>query len=103
MSRPTPGFSLKDLSAFLRARDTSQPLCQQVRASAQQLLEDVDRQIEDLLTTRTNMRRTRKEWDARLKAIRPGAPARLLDVLPSVEHSSRRSAARLTTLRTRRR
>jgi DNA-binding transcriptional MerR regulator len=96
------GFSLKDLTSFLQARDTSQPPCQQVRASAQRLLDDVDRQIADLVTARANMRRTLKDWDARLRAIRPGAPARLLDVLPTVEHSSRRSATRMTALRKRR-
>ncbi len=87
------GFTLKELAAFLQARDTNSPPCRQVRSAAQQLLDDVDRQIADLVATRTHMRRTLREWDQRLGAVKPGAPARLLDALPTAPPAARPSSS----------
>jgi DNA-binding transcriptional MerR regulator len=96
------GFSLKDLAGFLLARDTSRPPCQQVRASAQQLLADVERQIRNLMTTRASMRRTLREWDVRLQATRPGAPARLLEAVPALPREPGSRSSRMMALRRRR-
>lgn len=75
------GFTLKELSVFLAARDTITPPCRQVRRRAEELLADVDQQIRDLNATRRRMRRTLREWDDTLSATPAGQPARLLDAL----------------------
>ena len=36
------GFSVKQIARFLRARETGKPPCQEVRAAAGKLLEDMD-------------------------------------------------------------
>jgi hypothetical protein len=50
-----------------------------VRDTAERLLEDVERQIEQLTASRDAMRRTLAAWDARLAATPNGTPARLLE------------------------
>jgi MerR family mercuric resistance operon transcriptional regulator len=75
------GFPLKELAGFVKARDKGQPPCRGVRAAGQRLLDDIDRQIEDLRRARDDMRRTLASWDARLAATPPGQPARLLESL----------------------
>jgi DNA-binding transcriptional MerR regulator len=76
------GFSLRELTTFLRARDMGAPPCRAVRAAAQQIMERVEAQIAELMDTRTWMRTTLDEWDRRLARTRPGAPAHLLEDLP---------------------
>lgn len=76
------GFSLKELATFLKARDKGTPPCRAVRTAAEQLLTRVEQQLKDLAKTRTVMRKTLREWDVRLSATPPNAPARLLEALP---------------------
>jgi DNA-binding transcriptional MerR regulator len=73
------GFSLKQIAAFLRARESGQPPCREVRAAAGRLLDEMDRQIASMTDARAAIRATLEQWDARLAATRPGAAARLLD------------------------
>jgi len=75
------GFSLGELAAFLRVRDSGGTPCRDVRAAAARILEAVDRQIRDLGAARARMRRTLHDWDAALAAAPPGRPAHLLERL----------------------
>ena len=77
------GFSLREISGFLRVRDTGGKPCYQVRAAARQILERVDRQIAELTATRETMRETLQTWDQRLATTPADRPARLLDGLAS--------------------
>jgi DNA-binding transcriptional MerR regulator len=75
------GFSIKQLAAFLRARDAGRPPCRDVRTAAERLLADVDRRIDELTAARRAMQETLAEWDRRLAATPDGMPARLLETL----------------------
>ena len=75
------GFSIKQLAAFLRARDAGRPPCRDVRAAAERLLADVDRRIDELTAARSTMKKTLADWDRRLAATPSGTPARLLETL----------------------
>jgi DNA-binding transcriptional MerR regulator len=76
------GFPLKELAGFLRARERGQPPCRSVKAAADRLLLDMDRQIAELVKTRAEMARTLADWERRLAQTPEGAPAHLLDSLP---------------------
>jgi len=75
------GFSLGELAAFLRVRDSGGTPCRDVRAAAQRILDAVDRQIRELAAARARMRRTLQDWDAALAATPPGSRAHLLERL----------------------
>lgn len=77
------GFSVKQVAAFLRARDAGRPPCATVRAAGDRLLADLDRRIADLTATRAELASTLNEWDARLASTPPGTPARLLEAIGS--------------------
>jgi len=98
------GFTLKQIGAFLRARDGGRPPCRDVRAAAAQIVEDMDRRIADMLASRAAIVEMLAEWDGRLAATPPGSPALLLErTLPSASPAERvraiprRSARRPTT------
>ncbi|HZR24293.1 MAG TPA: heavy metal-responsive transcriptional regulator [Vicinamibacterales bacterium] len=75
------GFPLRDLIQFLAVRERGGKPCHDVRAAAQRMLEQVDRDIDRLRTKRAHMRRTLAVWDRQLAATPPHAPARLLETL----------------------
>jgi len=75
------GFSLGQLAAFLRVRDAGGRPCHDVRAAAERILDAVDRQIRELVTARTRMRRTLRDWDVALATTPPNTPAHLLERL----------------------
>ena len=75
------GFSLRQIAGFLRARDTGGKPCHDVRAAAQRMLEAVDRQIAELVSTRKQMHRTLKAWDEKLEGTPAGQRAHLLEGL----------------------
>jgi len=75
------GFPLKELAGFLKSREKGQLPCRSVRAAGDRLLANLDRQIAELTTARNDMLRTLTDWDRRLAATPPGAPARLLESL----------------------
>jgi DNA-binding transcriptional MerR regulator len=78
------GFPLKDLAAFLRARERGQPPCHAVKAAGDRLLSEMDRRLAELSSARNDLARTLVDWDRRLTSTRPGAPARLLESLGDV-------------------
>ena len=73
------GFSVKQVSGFLKSRESGRPPCRQVRAAAARILERIDQQIADLTAARADVHRTLATWDQRLEATPPGTAARLLD------------------------
>jgi DNA-binding transcriptional MerR regulator len=75
------GFSLKQVTTFLHARDSGRAPCRQVRAAADRILAHVDQQIKDLKAARRAIRETLMEWDQRLSRTTAGEPARLLEAL----------------------
>jgi len=75
------GFSLRQLSTFLRARQDGRAPCRQVRAAGAQILEGLDQQITTLLSTRQAVQRMLDDWDDRLARTSSNEPARLLDAI----------------------
>ena len=92
------GFTLKQIAIFLRSRRAGRPPCGDVRAAAERMLAEMDRQIVELTEARGAVRRTLTEWDGRLAVTPPGARAGLLDALtpasPSATPPSRRRLKR---------
>lgn len=75
------GFSLRQLSTFLRVRQAGGAPCHDVRAAAAHILEAVDRQLTDLTEARKAIQTMLNEWDARLANAASSQPAHLLDSL----------------------
>ena len=77
------GFSLAAIHGFLRVREAGGKPCHEVRAAAQRMLEAMDTQIAELLSTRTQMRQTLRDWDRTLERTPAGRQAHLLEQLTS--------------------
>jgi DNA-binding transcriptional MerR regulator len=75
------GFSLDELSKFLKVRDRGGAPCHEVRALAAKKLEDLDARIRDLQQLRNDLRVLLAEWDARLESVKDGGRALLLESL----------------------
>ena len=75
------GFSLVEITKFLRVRDAGGKPCHDVRARAEGIRDAVDRQIKELLAVRRNMRQTLREWDGMLASTPSDRPADLLEAL----------------------
>ena len=75
------GFSLREIAAFLRVRDTGGAPCRAVRAAGERLLATIDQQIVDLTARRDEMRDTLLKWDRTLEHTPAGTPGRLLERL----------------------
>ena len=58
------GFSLPELATILRMRDRREAPCHRVRAIAEDKLQEVNQQINDLLGMRDQLERILKDWDA---------------------------------------
>jgi len=84
------GFSSKELSSFLKARDSGRPPCTSVRAAGQRLLSEMDEQLAQLGQARTVMAQTLAAWDARLERTPAGAAAHLLTMVPDRPSVDRR-------------
>ena len=75
------GFSLAAIRGFLRLREAGGKPCHEVRAAAQRMLDAMDTQITELLSTRTRMRDTLRDWDRTLETTPSGQQAHLLEKL----------------------
>jgi len=75
------GFSLNDLSRVLSVRDRGGAPCHNVRALVGERLDALERQIEDLVILRDDLRTVIAEWDVVLARTPTGKPAHLLDSL----------------------
>jgi DNA-binding transcriptional MerR regulator len=76
------GFSLSELATILQMRDRGEAPCRRVRDIALNKLQDLQRQIIELQSTRDQLERIIKDWDARLAGASNGRQARLLENLP---------------------
>ncbi len=77
------GFSLAELTTILKMRDRGEVPCQKARAMGQAKLQQVKQQIRELRVMKKQLEGILKDWDARLARTRKGAPARLLEALPT--------------------
>jgi MerR family transcriptional regulator, copper efflux regulator len=75
------GFAVKQVSAFVKSRDSGKPPCREVRAAAERILDEMDRRIAELTAARADVHRMLAVWDERLAATPAGTPARLLDTI----------------------
>ena len=78
------GFSTKELSGFLHARDHGRPPCRSVREAGERLLREMDRELSELTAARASMADTLAAWDAKLAKTPAGTPAHLLNDLPKL-------------------
>ncbi len=85
------GFSLRQLSTFLRARQDGRAPCRQVRAAGALILEGLDQQIATLTSTRHAVQAMLDDWDDRLARASSNEPARLLDAIGAGASRSTRS------------
>ena len=76
------GFSLPELTTILKMRDGGEVPCRRVRAMAESKLDEVDRQIENLMEMRSRLEAMLEHWDVKLAHTRRGQLARLLEDLP---------------------
>jgi MerR family copper efflux transcriptional regulator len=74
------GFTLAELSTFLRARGDGGLPCRQVHRTAVERLRELDGRIEDLIRFRETLRSIVASWEERLRQ-NDGRPARLLESL----------------------
>ncbi len=77
------GFSLDELTAFLKVRNDGGAPCREVRALAARKLKELEGRIRDLRRLRTELRALLSDWDARLAAAKNGKRAWLLESLAS--------------------
>jgi DNA-binding transcriptional MerR regulator len=75
------GFTLEELTKFLRSRAAGKPPCREVRSLAAKRLRDVEHQLEELARFRDVLRRLIENWDIRLAKTGEAAPAGLLESL----------------------
>lgn len=73
------GFTVKQVSGFLKSRESGRPPCREVRAAAETILGRIDQQIAELSAARADVERTLVAWDERMAATPSGMPARLLE------------------------
>lgn len=84
------GFSLVEIAAFLRVRESGGRPCADVRAGAARLLAAADKQIAELQGARRRIRATLRAWDVTLSQTPPDAQARLLETLaPAAQRTSK--------------
>jgi DNA-binding transcriptional MerR regulator len=75
------GVSLNDLSRVLSVRDRGGAPCHNVRVLVGERLEILERQIEDLVVLRDELRTLLADWDVTLAHTPLGKPAHLLEGL----------------------
>jgi len=75
------GFRIEELARILRVRDNGGAPCRQVHALAVGKLADLDRQIEELTTLRSELHAILARWEHKLSATPDGQRAGLLESL----------------------
>jgi DNA-binding transcriptional MerR regulator len=77
------GFSTQELVFILRERDAGRPPCKSVRDLAEQKLQQLNQEIQNLQTQRARLREILRDWDERLRHD-SNEPAKLLESVKSV-------------------
>jgi MerR family transcriptional regulator, Zn(II)-responsive regulator of zntA len=75
------GFSLDEVRQVLAVRDRGGAPCTAVRALVAERVERLGREIDELRSLHTELKRLAAEWDVRLASTPAGTPARLLETL----------------------
>jgi DNA-binding transcriptional MerR regulator len=91
------GFTLDELAQFLKARDRGYAPCREVRALAQEKLDELESRLNEMLSLRDELRTTLKNWDRRLIGKNAGERAGLLDALAKQEAAGFTANASLRT------
>lgn len=86
------GFTLHELAEIFRRYRAGSPPCRAVQELLQRKLTDLDRQIDELCTTRSELRRVLVRWKGRLRHAAPGEFVPLLDDLHDVPITRTRAA-----------
>ncbi len=86
------GFTLHELAEIFRRYRAGSPPCRTVQDFLRQKLADLDRQIDELSTTRSELRRVLVRWKGRLRHTAPGEFVTLFDDLHDVSISQTRAA-----------
>jgi len=76
------GFSLTELSMILKVRDKGGAPCQDVARMASEKVEQLDKQIADLIELRSSLKWMIEDWRGRLATAPRGARVGLLESLP---------------------
>ena len=77
------GFTLKEIGAILRIREQGGIPCGEVRRMAQEKVNAISTQIQELTAYRNHLRRVLQEWDRRLRKTGKHQRAYLLQALAS--------------------
>jgi DNA-binding transcriptional MerR regulator len=93
------GFALREIASFLHVRETGGTPCHDVRSAAEHKLAAVDRQISDLIATRSRMQQTLRAWDRKLAATGNHQPAYLLETLRAIDRPRDEGRGRLRSRR----
>src|SRR5258708_25503967 len=83
----TIGFSLPELKTILAVRDNGGAPCRRVRSLLRSKVHDLSQQIKNLVSLRAAMNRLSRERDKRLRRIKLGQVARLLETVPPRENT----------------
>ena len=75
------GFSLPELATILRMRDRGEFPCHRVQIIAKSKLQQIEKQIQNLIEMRDHLKAILKDWGTKLAGTRKGEPARLLEDL----------------------
>jgi DNA-binding transcriptional MerR regulator len=75
------GFTINELQTILKAKDRGDRPCRQVYMLAQEKLQTVERQLQELESVRDDLRSTLVDWGERLEKAADHQPARLLEAL----------------------
>lgn len=75
------GFTIRELSHILQARDRGKIPCREVRTLAVQKLQSVEDRLRELKQTRTTLQTILSDWEQRLAKAPNDQPARLLESL----------------------
>ena len=75
------GFTIRELSRILQARDRGRVPCREVRTLAEQKLHSVEERLRELKQTRTALQTLLTDWERRLANTPNDQPARLLESL----------------------
>jgi DNA-binding transcriptional MerR regulator len=78
----TIGFSLSELKSILAVRDQGGAPCRHARKLLNSKIAQIDRHLDNLTSLRRELNRLSKDWDRRLRRIKPGEAARLLESIP---------------------
>ena len=78
------GFTLHELAEIFRSYRAGSPPCRTVLDFLQQKLVDLDQEIDELSTLRTELRRVFVRWKGRLRQAAPGEFVHLFDDLHNV-------------------